>query len=86
MPHMARAMASSPGAVAHAVVQAIKRDRAIVVVMPGPGGLMKSLMDAFPGLGPRMNAMGGATALVKRLAALRAEAAVSTPERERPAA
>ena len=82
MPRMARGMASTPTAVADAVVQAIKRDRAIVVVMPGPGGLLKSLMDAFPELGPRMNEMGGATALVKRLAALRAQTQVPSLETE----
>jgi NADP-dependent 3-hydroxy acid dehydrogenase YdfG len=82
VPRMAQAMLSTPAAVADAVVQAIKRDRAIVVVMPGPGGVLKSVMDAFPGLGPRMNEMGGATALVKRLAALRAQTPVPTLETE----
>ncbi|HLZ29998.1 MAG TPA: SDR family oxidoreductase [Chloroflexota bacterium] len=86
IPRMARAMASTPATVADAVVQAIKRDRAIVVVMPGPGGVLKSLMDAFPELGPHMNDMGGATALVKRLAALRAQTPVSTPATEASAA
>lgn len=76
MPRMARAMASTPRDVANAVVRAITRDRAVVVVMPGPGGVIKSLMDAFPDLGPKMNEMGGATALVKRLAALRAQTSV----------
>ena len=76
MPRMARAMASSPRDVANAVVRAIKRDRAVVVVMPGPGGVMKSVMDAFPDFGPKMNEMGGATAMVQRLAALRAQTSV----------
>jgi hypothetical protein len=69
-------MASTPRDVANAVVQAITHDRPVVVVMPGPGGVMKSLMDAFPDLGPKMNEMGGATAMVKQLAALRAQTAV----------
>src|SRR5919199_6108873 len=42
--------------------------------MPGPGGLMKTLMDALPGLGPGMNAMAGVTDMVQRLAVLRAKA------------
>jgi len=73
MPRMASAMASTPRDVANAVVRAIKRDVALAVVMPGPGGVMKSLMDAFPDLGPKMNEMGGATAMVQQLAALRAQ-------------
>jgi NADP-dependent 3-hydroxy acid dehydrogenase YdfG len=48
LPRLARGFASPPQAVARAVVRAIKRDQAVVLVMPGPGGLMKSLMDAFP--------------------------------------
>src|ERR1051325_6763348 len=76
MPRMARAMASGPRDVANAVVRAIQRDRAVVVVMPGTGGVMKSLMDVFPDLGPKMNEMGGATAMVKQLAALRAQTSV----------
>jgi short-subunit dehydrogenase len=74
MPRLAAGMASSPQAVARAVVQAIKGDRAVVVVMPGPGGLMKSLMDALPGLGPRMNQMAGVTDMVQRLAELHSAA------------
>jgi hypothetical protein len=34
---------------------------------------MKSLMDAWPGLGPKMNEMAGVTDMVNRLAAQRAE-------------
>ena len=71
MPRMAQGLASSPHDVAQAVVRAIKRDRAIVVVMPGPGGLMKILMDALPSLGPRMNEMAGVSDMVQRLAAVR---------------
>ena len=71
MPRMAQGLASSPQDVAQAVVRAIKRDRAIVVVMPGPGGLMKILMDALPSLGPRMNEMAGVSDMVQRLATLR---------------
>jgi hypothetical protein len=43
------------------------------MLMPGRGGFMQTLMDAFPDLGPKMNEMAGATAMVKQLAALRAQ-------------
>jgi len=86
MPRLARGLASSPEAVARAVVQAIKRDRPVAVVMPGPGGLMKSLMDALPGLGPRMNNMAGVTDMVQQLAVLRAKAVQATVDQERSAA
>jgi len=48
-----------PERVARAVVRAIERDRAEIVVMPGPGRLMKALMDLFPGFGPWMNRISG---------------------------
>src|SRR5260221_8464522 len=58
-------------AVGNAVVKAIRRDRAELVVMPGPGRLMKALMDLFPGLGPSMNQMAGANATMERVIELR---------------
>src|SRR5207248_9906956 len=44
-----------PEKVARAVVRAIEKDKAEMVVMPGPGRLLKALMDLFPGFGPAMN-------------------------------
>jgi hypothetical protein len=41
--------------VAKAVVQAIEKDKAELVVQPGPGRLLRALMDYFPGMGPWMN-------------------------------
>jgi hypothetical protein len=38
--------------VARAVVKAVKRDRAELVIMPGPGRLLRAVMDYFPGWGP----------------------------------
>jgi short-subunit dehydrogenase len=59
-------MGTSPaGAVARAVLAAIKRDRAEIVVLPGPGRLIKALMDLFPGLGPAMNQAVGANATMR---------------------
>ncbi len=54
-------MGTAPArAVAKAVLHAIQKDRAEIVVMPGPGRLLKAVMDLFPGLGPAMNRAAGA--------------------------
>jgi short-subunit dehydrogenase len=57
-----------PEKVARAVVRAIERDKAEIVVMPGPGRLMKALMDLFPGFGPAMNRISGAEKLMSSVA------------------
>jgi short-subunit dehydrogenase len=57
-----------PERVANAVVRAIEKDKAEIVVMPGPGRLLKALMDLFPGLGPAMNRMSGAGKLMGSVA------------------
>ena len=49
-----------PERVAKAVVRAIEKDKAEIVVMRGPGRFMKALMDLFPGFGPAMNRVSGA--------------------------
>ena len=54
-------MGTSPASeVAKAVLHAIRTDRAEIVVMPGPGRLLKAVMDLFPSLGPAMNRAAGA--------------------------
>src|SRR5947209_8787053 len=54
-------MATSPATVVgRAVLTAIVKDRAEIVVLPGPGRLLKALMDLFPGLGPAINRAAGA--------------------------
>ena len=58
---------ASADAVARAVVDAIKHDRAEVVVMPGPGRLVKAAMDYFPGLGPAITRISGSTATMQRV-------------------
>ncbi len=58
----------TPQRVARAVVRAIEKDKAELVVMPGPGRLTKALMDLLPGLGPTMNRLGGGEELVNRVA------------------
>src|SRR5437763_13664682 len=57
-----------PEKVARAVVRAIEKDKAEIVVMPGPGRLLKALMDLFPGLGPTMNRLAGAEKLMETVA------------------
>ncbi len=49
----------TPEKVARAVVRAIEKDKAEIVLMPGPGRLLKALMDLYPGLGPTMNRISG---------------------------
>ena len=55
-----RAFTVPPEKVARAVLRAIDKDGADLVVMRGPGRLMMGLMDLFPGLGARMNRISGA--------------------------
>jgi hypothetical protein len=71
MSAMGKAFLSPPEAVAKAVVKSIKRDKAEIVIMPGPGRLMKTLMDLLPGMGQMMNQLGGATPLMKQIADFR---------------
>jgi short-subunit dehydrogenase len=71
MSAMSKASLSSPEAVASAVLKSIKRDKAEMVIMPGPGRLMKALLDLFPGMGQMMNQMGGVTPLMKQIADFR---------------
>ena len=53
--------------VGRTVVRAIRRDLAEVVVTPGPGRLLKAVMDLFPSLGPWVNRRSGATATLRRV-------------------
>jgi short-subunit dehydrogenase len=71
-------MSTSPAtAVARAVLAAIRKDRAEIVVMPGPGRLVKALMDLFPGLGPAMNQAVGANATMQRVVQAHTQAKVA---------
>src|SRR5437870_5823607 len=58
MSAMGKAFLSPPEAVARAVVKSIRRDKAEIVIMPGPGRLLRALMDLFPGMGSMMGQMG----------------------------
>jgi hypothetical protein len=57
MSAMGNAFMSSPEEVAKGVVKSIKRDKAEIVIMPGPGRLLRALMDLFPGMGSMMGQM-----------------------------
>ena len=58
--------------VGRAVVTAIERDKAEIVVMPGPGRLIKALMDLWPWLGPAMNRAVGADKTMRAIVEFRA--------------
>lgn len=45
----------TPAQVANAAVHAIVKDKAELTVMPGPGRMLRAIMDRFPGMGPAMN-------------------------------
>jgi short-subunit dehydrogenase len=64
---MGQAFMSPPEAVAQAVLKSIRRDKAELVIMPGPGRLMRALMTLFPGMGPAMNQMTGGTRVIKQV-------------------
>lgn len=68
---LGKASMSPPEAVAQAVLKSLRRDKAEIVVMPGPGRLMRSLMTLLPGIGPLMNQMTGSTRTMKQVADFR---------------
>jgi short-subunit dehydrogenase len=68
---MAKASMSSPQAVAKAVVKSIRQDTVELVIMPGPGRLVKALLGLFPGLGMTMNRMGDVTTTMRQVAEFR---------------
>jgi short-subunit dehydrogenase len=63
----ASAFMSPAESVARAVVKAVKKDRAELVIMPGPGRLVRAIMDYFPSLGPAVNRAAGATATMQKI-------------------
>jgi short-subunit dehydrogenase len=57
MSAMDKAFLSPPETVARAVVKSIRRDKAEIVIMPGPGRLLRAFMDLFPAMGAKMGQM-----------------------------
>ena len=67
-----------PEKVAAVTLRAIGRPRPEIVVSVGPGRMLKALMDYFPGLGPAINRLSGATKLMTAVADYR-ESQRTTP-------
>ena len=53
--------------VARAVTKAVTKDRAELIIMPGPGRLLRAVMDYFPALGPALNRVAGATTTMQKI-------------------
>ena len=61
----------SPARVGKATVRAIVNDKAEIALVPGPGKMIRAIMDRFPGLGPAMNRAAGAEKTMITVAAYR---------------
>ena len=61
----------SPAKIAKLTVRAIRKDQAELAVLPGPGKLLRGLMDRFPGLGPAMNRATGTSKTMATVAEYR---------------
>jgi short-subunit dehydrogenase len=59
-------------AVARAVVKAVKKDKPELVIQPGPGRLLRAVLDYFPALGPALNRAAGASTTMQKIMNLRA--------------
>jgi short-subunit dehydrogenase len=57
--------------VARSVVKAVTKDRAEMVIMPGPGRLLRAVLDFFPALGPALNRVTGASTTMQKIIELR---------------
>jgi short-subunit dehydrogenase len=57
----------APADSVRAVIKAVTKDRVELVVMPGPGRMIRAIMDYFPGLGPALNRAAGATSSVQKV-------------------
>jgi hypothetical protein len=67
-------------AVGKATVRAIRKDRAELAVVPGPGLALRAIMDRFPGIGPAINRATGAQKTMQTVADYRErEARPQTP-------
>ena len=61
----------SPATIARHTVRAIRSDKPELAVLPGPGKLLRALMDRFPALGPAMNAATGTNKTMQTVAEYR---------------
>jgi short-subunit dehydrogenase len=73
---------ASPAKIGKLTVRAIRRDKAELAVLPGPGKLLRGLMDRFPALGPAMNRASGTSNTMQKVAQHRErEARLAVAER-----
>jgi short-subunit dehydrogenase len=73
----------SPAKIAKLTVKAIRRDKRELAVLPGPGRLLRALMDRFPGLGPALNRASGTNQTMRAVAEYRErEARQAAAERD----
>ena len=54
--------------VGKATVRAIRKDKAELAVLPGPGRTLRAVLDRFPILGPAMNRATGAQKTMQTIA------------------
>jgi short-subunit dehydrogenase len=72
----------SPAKIGKVTVRAIRRDKAELAVLPGPGRLLRAAMDRFPGLGPALNRASGTKKTMRTVAEYRErEARLASAER-----
>ena len=62
---------ASPAKIGKHTVRAIRNDKAELAVLPGPGKLLRALIDRFPGIGPAINRATGATKTTRTIAEYR---------------
>ena len=62
---------ASPAKIGKQTVRAIRRDKRELAVLPGPGKLLRAVMDRFPGLGPAMNRATGTSKTMRTVAEYR---------------
>jgi NAD(P)-dependent dehydrogenase (short-subunit alcohol dehydrogenase family) len=73
----------SPAKIGKTTVKAIRADKAELAVLPGPGKLLRGLMDRFPGLGPSMNRAAGTNRTMAAVAEYRErEVRLATAQRD----
>ncbi len=53
--------------VADAVVKAVRKDKAELVIQPVPGRLLRAILDYFPALGPALNHAADAEAALRKV-------------------
>jgi short-subunit dehydrogenase len=72
----------SPAKIGKLTVRAIRKDKAELAVLPGPGKFLRGLIDRFPGLGPAMNRATGTKKTMATVAEYRErEARLAAAER-----